>query len=49
MSLYFQRFKSAVKTDERVCIMNEVINGIRVIKMYAWEHVFKKVVNALRK
>ena len=29
--------------------MNEVITGIRVIKMYAWEYAFKKVVSAIRR
>ena len=29
--------------------MNEVITGIRVIKMYAWEYAFKRVVTKLRK
>ena len=48
-ALLFCRFKSAKKTDQRVRIMNEVITGIRVIKMYAWEYAFKRVVKALRK
>ena len=43
------RFKSARQTDRRVRVMNEVITGIRVIKMYAWEHAFKRVVTAIRK
>ena len=29
--------------------MNEVITGIRVIKMYAWEYAFKRIVTAIRK
>jgi len=29
--------------------MNEVISGIRVIKMYAWEYAFRKVVTKLRR
>ena len=45
----FCRFKSAKETDKRVRIMNEVITGIRVIKMYAWEYAFKRVVTAIRK
>jgi hypothetical protein len=45
----FIRFKSALLTDERVRIMNEIITGIRVIKMYAWENAFKKVITSLRK
>ena len=36
-------------TDKRIRIMNEVIVGIRVIKMYAWEYAFKRVVSKLRR
>ena len=28
--------------------MNEVISGIRVIKMYAWEYAFRDLVTKLR-
>eukprot|EP00794_Sanderia_malayensis_P020178 gene20178-22153_t len=35
-------------TDKRVKVVNEIITGIRVIKMYAWEESFKKIVDALR-
>jgi hypothetical protein len=28
--------------------MNEIITGIRVIKMYAWEYAFKRVITKLR-
>lgn len=38
------RMKIAVRTDKRVGIMNELIQGIQVIKMYAWERPFQKVV-----
>ena len=43
------RFKSARLTDQRVKVMNEVITGIRVIKIYAWELAFKRVVANLRR
>ena len=43
------RFKSALVTDKRVRIMNEVISGIRVIKMYAWENAFNKLISKLRR
>ena len=49
ISLSLIRLKSAQITDKRVLIMNEVIIGIRVIKMYAWEYAFKSVVSKLRK
>jgi hypothetical protein len=29
--------------------MNEVISGIRVIKMYAWENAFNKLISKLRR
>lgn len=43
------RMKIAKKTDKRVGIMNELIQGIQVIKMYAWEEPFRKVVKLARK
>ncbi|CAK1599798.1 unnamed protein product [Parnassius mnemosyne] len=42
------RFRTAEKTDARVKLMSEVINGIQVIKMYAWEIPFQKVVGQKR-
>lgn len=43
------RMKVARRTDYRVGIMNEIINGIQVIKMYAWEIPFQKVVAEARR
>lgn len=43
------RMKVAQRTDNRIGIMNELINGIQVIKMYAWEIPFRKVVAEARR
>uniref|UniRef100_A0A8C7Y860 Multidrug resistance-associated protein 4 n=1 Tax=Oryzias sinensis TaxID=183150 RepID=A0A8C7Y860_9TELE len=37
------RAKTAVLTDERIRTMNEVVSGIRVIKMYGWEKPFDHI------
>lgn len=38
------RLRVALKTDERVGIMHEIVQGIQVIKMYAWEPFFRSTV-----
>lgn len=43
------RGKIANRTDERVKVMSELVNGAQVIKMYAWEKPFEKIVDSLRK
>lgn len=43
------RMRVALRTDQRVGIMNEIIVGIQVIKMYAWEKPFEKVVSEARR
>ncbi|XP_030057237.1 ATP-binding cassette sub-family C member 4 [Microcaecilia unicolor] len=43
------RSKTAALTDSRIRTMNEVIAGIRIIKMYAWETSFSELVSTLRR
>ncbi|XP_063717802.1 ATP-binding cassette sub-family C member 4-like, partial [Symsagittifera roscoffensis] len=42
------RVKSALVADERVKLMREIIDGIRVIKMYVWEESFATVIRKFR-
>jgi hypothetical protein len=40
---------SMMKTkDSRIKVMNEVLNGIKVLKLYAWELSFKEKVDLIR-
>nr|XP_045582319.1 ATP-binding cassette sub-family C member 4-like isoform X3 [Procambarus clarkii] len=43
------RLATSHRTDERVRIMNEVINAMRVIKMYTWEKPFTTILEQARK
>lgn len=48
LSSRFRR-QTAYKTDERVRLMDEIISGVQVIKMYAWEIPFGKLIKHARK
>ncbi|XP_053240553.1 ATP-binding cassette sub-family C member 4 isoform X3 [Podarcis raffonei] len=43
------RSRTAAFTDIRIRTMNEVISGMRIIKMYAWEKSFADLVNNMRR
>ncbi|KAJ3617905.1 hypothetical protein MTP99_006989 [Tenebrio molitor] len=47
LSVYGMRKLSA--TDRRLRIINEIIHGIKIIKMYAWEKPFGTLVTQFRK
>ncbi len=34
--------------DERIKMMNEILNGIRVLKLYAWEMAFIRSISHIR-
>ncbi|XP_049883671.1 probable multidrug resistance-associated protein lethal(2)03659 [Pectinophora gossypiella] len=43
------RRKTAIRTDNRIRLMNEVIQSIEAIKMYAWEEAFVRIIGQARK
>ena len=43
------REEVALRSDERIKIINEIIPAMRVIKMYAWEIPFQKLTRLYRK
>ncbi|KOB70923.1 putative abc transporter c family member [Operophtera brumata] len=43
------RRQTAVRTDHRIRLMNEVIQSIEAIKMYAWENAFARIIGQARK
>lgn len=42
------QFSQMQKKDERVRIITEILNGIKVIKLYGWELSFVKRINSIR-
>uniref|UniRef100_A0A915JSI6 ABC transmembrane type-1 domain-containing protein n=1 Tax=Romanomermis culicivorax TaxID=13658 RepID=A0A915JSI6_ROMCU len=42
------RQKIDIYTDKRISLMSDLLNGIRVIKMYAWEKPFADFVDKVR-
>lgn len=42
------RNRTTKRTDIRVRLMNEIINGVQIIKFYAWEQNFAKVIAKIR-
>ena len=43
------RKKVAEQTDKRLTLMKEIVTGIRVVKMYAWEWNFRDLVAQIRR
>ncbi|XP_023240929.1 multidrug resistance-associated protein 1-like [Centruroides sculpturatus] len=44
----FQQKQMDLK-DDRIRVMNEILNGMKILKLYAWELPFMKKVNDIRK
>ncbi|KAE8625593.1 hypothetical protein XENTR_v10006329 [Xenopus tropicalis] len=47
LTAYFRK-KCIVVTDRRVRLMNEILNSIKFIKMYAWENTFRNKIQDIR-
>ena len=47
--LFLLRRQVLTLTDERVKLVNEVIQGIRVVKLYAWEDSLRKKMDTVRR
>ena len=43
------RVRTVGKTDKRIRLMNEIVYGMKVIKMYTWEKSFASLVHEARK
>ena len=43
------RKKAVAFTDKRLVVMNEIISGIRAVKMYAWEWNFRDILFEFRR
>lgn len=43
------RMQAARVTDKRLAVMNEIVSGIRAVKMYAWEWPYRDAVRMVRK
>ena len=41
--------KQMAEKDKRVKMMNEILQGIKVLKLYAWEPSFGRIINNIRK
>lgn len=44
----YQKQQMTIK-DERIKLTNEILNGIKVLKLYAWEPSFQEKINNIRK
>ena len=48
-TLIFYRMKIGAAGDKRINLMNQIIAGMRVIKMYCWEKPFSEIIFNLRR
>ncbi|CAL8092157.1 unnamed protein product [Calicophoron daubneyi] len=41
--------KVAKTTDQRIRLISDIVNGIRIIKLHAWEEIFSNYISAIRR
>ncbi|CAG9768734.1 unnamed protein product [Ceutorhynchus assimilis] len=44
----FTRLEAAKKAEQRIQLVKEALNAIKIIKMYNWENYFEKLITTLR-
>jgi hypothetical protein len=49
MIIFKSRAKICARTDKRVSLLTEILNSLKIIKMYCWEKPFSERVTKLRK
>jgi ATP-binding cassette subfamily C (CFTR/MRP) protein 4 len=42
------RIKTMEITDSRINLTSEILNGIKVLKMYGWEKAFEEIIKRYR-
>ena len=47
--MFVRKSEVALKTDDRIRLINDVVGGIQTVKMYTWETPFSKLVKAARR
>ena len=49
MNIFKIRSKQILLTDERINMTTEIMNAIKIIKMYCWEGPFEALINKIRR
>jgi hypothetical protein len=47
-SIWYLRIKTLEQTDERIDLTSEILNGVKVLKMYGWESAFEEFIKKIR-
>ena len=46
--MYFLQANQLTEKDARMKVMNEILSGIKILKLYAWEESFEEKVQIVR-